>query len=460
MADEYDIQQSLQEQSDEFLTQNRTFAWVADSNNGSYAGGSQIVIDASGIANSGRYLSCNNSYIQVPLVMTLNAVAGNLNNVTGESNFAASLKNSYTTLIHSMNVELGNNSVVATSAYSNMAINYQLLTSMSREDEHNLGTSIGFAKDEPLSMRYIAAGSNVLGLGEINNVTTRPNFDPAAGYGLSSFTQNTGRLTRMINSTSYDPAQETTESVQNVIASGKNYSQRDNVVAGAGVAGGTVVNYYIKATIPLNMLSDLFAKMPMVKGAYLKITLNLNAGCNSTMLLNAAGNSYTSVSSSSQNGVVPYMISPCITTQGLNAIGTAACTSMMLSMGVARNSFSGITYNHPTLSSCRLYACLCDLSPSCESMYLSKMPTKVVKYQDFISFQTLSVAANASFSHFTNGISRVRKIIGIPQLAANFNFTGTAGTIGPMNSPFSSSPATSTGQAITNFNVLLICTEL
>ena len=216
-----------------------------------------------------------------------------------------------------------------------MAINYQLLTSMSREDEHNLGTSIGFAKDEPLSMRYIAAGSNVLGLGEINNVITRPNFDPAAGYGLSSFTQNTGRLTRMINSTSYDPAQETTESVQNVIASGKNYSQRDNVVAGAGVAGGTVVNYYIKATIPLNMPSDLFAKMPMVKGAYLKITLNLNAGCNSTMLLNAAGNSYTSVSSSSQNGVVPYMISPCITTQGLNAIGTAACTSMMLSIGVA-----------------------------------------------------------------------------------------------------------------------------
>ena len=89
------------------------------------------------------------------------------------------------------------------------------------------------------------------------------------------------------------------------------------------------------------------------------------------------------------------------------------------------------------------------------------MPTKVVKYQDFISFQTLSVAANASFSQvLTNGISRVRKIIGIPQLAANFNFAGTAGTIGPMNSPFSSSPATSTGQAITNFNVLLICTEL
>ena len=44
MADEYDLQQSLQDQSDSFLAQNRTYAWVADSNNGSYAGGSQIVI--------------------------------------------------------------------------------------------------------------------------------------------------------------------------------------------------------------------------------------------------------------------------------------------------------------------------------------------------------------------------------------------------------------------------------
>ena len=179
------------------------------------------------------------------------------------------------------------------------------------------------------------------------------------------------------------------------------------------------------------------------------------------MLLNAAGNAFTSVTSSSQNGVVPYILSPCTTTQGLNAAGATACTSMMLSIGVARNSFSGITYNHPTVSSGRLYACLYDLSPSCETMYLSKMPTKVVKYQDFMSFQTLSVASYASFSQvLTNIISRVRKIIGIPQIAANFNFACAAGTIDPMNSPFSSSPATSTGQAITNFNVLLSGVQL
>ena len=446
MADEYDIQQSLEAQGDEFLMQNRTFAYVNDSNNGSYNGSSQITIDCSGIANSGKYMSFQQSFLQIPLVMTLNSVVGQLNNVTGENNFAASLKNSYTTLIHSLNAELSNNSVVATTSYTNMAINYNLLTTMSAEDEKNLGPTIGFAKDDVLSMRYQPV-ANVLGLGECNTTISRPNFDPNAGFGLSSFTHNSGRLARQMNSTSYDIAMRNTESVQHVIASGKNYSQRDAIVVNPGLPTGTVVNYYIIATIPLNILSDLFQKMPLVKGSYLKLTLNLNTGCSTTLTM--AGNTYTSVTSSSPNGVVPYQISPCITSQGFNPAGTAACTIAQLSIGVARNSFSGITYNHPSLSSCRLYCCLYDLSPSCETMYLSKMPTKVVKYQDIISFQTLAIPVNGTFSQvLTNGTSRVRRLVGVTQIASNFNHGGLAGTIAPMNSPFSCAPATATGSAI------------
>ena len=144
--------------------------------------------------------------------------------------------------------------VVSTSSYSNIAINYQLLTGMSREDEQNFGTTVGFSKDEPLSMRYLSV-ANGAGLGEVNNTITRPNFDPAAGYGGSAYLQNQGRLNRMINSTSYDIAMENTENLAQVIASGKNYSQIDAIVQNPGVITGTVVNYYIIATIPLHVRS-------------------------------------------------------------------------------------------------------------------------------------------------------------------------------------------------------------
>ena len=68
-----------------------------------------------------------------------------------------------------------------------------------------------------------------------------------------------------------------------------------------------------------------------------------------------------------------------------------------------------------------------------------------------MSFQTLNVGAGGSFSQvLTNGITRVRKLIGIPQISSSFNYAGPGLTISPMASPFSSSPATSTGQSITN----------
>ena len=459
MADEYDIQQSLEHQGEEFLMQNRTFAYVNDSNNGSYNGSSQITIDCSGIANSGKYMSFQQSFLQIPLVMTLAANVGNLNNITGENAFAASLKNSYTTLIHSLNAEISNNSVVATTSYTNMAINYTLLTTMSAEDEKNLGSTIGFAKDDVLSSRYVAGANSLFGLGEINNIITRPLFDPNLGFGLSMHSNNSGRLARMMNNTAYDPLMRTSETIQHVISSGKNYNQRDALTVNPGLNTGAVVNYYITATIPLSILSDLFKKMPLVKGSYLKLVLNLNTGCSTTLTMN--GNTYTSVVSSSPNNCVPYQISPCATLQGFNNAGNVACTSATLSIGVARYTFTPVTYNHPSLSSCRLYCCLYDLSPSCESMYLAKMPTKRVKYEDIISFQSLSIPANGTFSQIlTNGLSRVRKLVGVTQIASSFNNAGLAGTIAPMNSPFSTAPATCSNTAITNFNVLLSGVQL
>jgi hypothetical protein len=143
---------------------------------------------------------------------------------------------------------------------------------------------------------------------------------------------------------------------------------------------------------------------------------------------------------------------------GLNINSTTPVTKMELSIGVARNSInsSGITYNHPTLSSVRVYAALYDLTPQVESMYLSKMPTKIIKYKDFLSFQSLNISPNSNFNQIlTNSISRGRKLFGVPQIAAAYNSAGTAGVIAPANSPFSTAPCTTSNGAITNMNILI-----
>jgi hypothetical protein len=167
---------------------------------------------------------------------------------------------------------------------------------------------------------------------------------------------------------------------------------------------------------------------------------------------------FTSVSTSSQNGVVPYQISPLGAGFGLDIAGTTPCTGLELSIAIARNSInkSNVTYTHPAITSCRFYGAMYDLTPQAEQMYLSKSPTKVIKYQDFLSFQSLNIPAGGNFNQIlTNSIARGRKLVGIPVISGSTNFAGSAGTISPLASPFTSSPCTTSKSAITNFNVLV-----
>jgi hypothetical protein len=350
----------------------------------------------SGIANSGKYFDATQSFITIPLVMTLATTGGAITDSV-ENAFACSLKNGFSNLVHSMEIQASNNAVVSTMSYSGMMINYKLLTGMSQDDTVNLAPTLHFGKDDALGTTYESSPS-AKGLGECNNRIKPSVFNPTAGYAKSGFGgSNKGRLDRMVN-TSYDPTQ-TGESVANLNQTGKNYCVRD--------PNGKFIVYNMLVNIPLTLLSDYFAKTPMVKGVYYRITLNLNTACLTTM--NVANGTFTSVSSSSQNGVVPYMISPIGVGEGLD-VGTA--TGLELSIAIARNSINktGQIFSHPTMTSCRIYCAMYDMSPSAEQMYLSKLSTKVIKYDDYLSIQTLNIPPNGNFNQIlTNSIARGRK---------------------------------------------------
>ena len=61
MADSFTLQNSLQEQSDDYLFQNRQYTYITDTNNSSYNQGGQVILELSGISNSGKYLDTNQS---------------------------------------------------------------------------------------------------------------------------------------------------------------------------------------------------------------------------------------------------------------------------------------------------------------------------------------------------------------------------------------------------------------
>ena len=187
MADEYTFAKSLAPQDTDFEFDTRQFIYIPDQNNSSYPNG-QVQFDLAGLSNSGKFIDWSQSFIQVPLVLNVNSSAGAFSGTSAENNFAASLKNHVYQLVHSMDIQLSNNSICNLTSFSNLDINYKILNKMSTEEIENLAPTILFGKDTAESITYKSAAS-ASGLGEQNNVIDETALSTANGWG---YTQNKG----------------------------------------------------------------------------------------------------------------------------------------------------------------------------------------------------------------------------------------------------------------------------
>ena len=169
MADLYSLQSTLAPQDPQFVFSEKQVIYVPDSNNGSFPSG-VVSFDLTSLANQSKWLDLQQSFISIPLVMQLKASAGAFSTANVENAFAMSLKNHVFQLLHSMSLEIGNNSVVNLTNFANIDINYKILNSFSHDDVKNLGPSILFGGlDTPESVNYQGA-DDPAGLGECNNI--------------------------------------------------------------------------------------------------------------------------------------------------------------------------------------------------------------------------------------------------------------------------------------------------
>jgi hypothetical protein len=454
MADTFSYNHSLEEETNDYLFQNKQFLWIPDVNNGSYLQ-NQIVYDLAAIANSGRPVDLQQSFIEIPLVMvTTITTAAALTNYAGNE-WAASLKNGFWQLINSIDCQISNNSVINLTANSNIPINFKMLTTASQDDVAAYLPSLGSGKpDNADSIGYTATNFN--GIGEYNNQIAKTSFAASGTWGVGA--SNDARLERM-KTTSFNPdalANFSTQFTSSTVCQQtlRNYCTRTN-----GTTTCTIVNY-ITAHLPLKFLHDLFSKMPLVRGMFMRLTLNLNANCQSTAV--ASAGAYTSFITNSQYLTFPCMMSPIGAGQGIHSgAGGNDVTGVVQNLGIAKSYGTG-TYTHP-LSVSRFYACTYEMSPLAEESYFSSLPTKLIKYNDLYCNQTLNVAAGTTITQLiSNSISRLRGLLIVPMLSGTANLSSGAGAkTAPSLSPFSTSPATSCPHAsIGGFNVLVSGTPI
>lgn len=399
----------------------------------------------------------------MPLTLCLATTTGsNTFNPTAANavDYGVGLKNSYFSMIHSLSVDLGGTTICQTTPYQSLWNNFKLLTTLSYQDLLTIGPSIGFYPDNSSSWSYNTAASVYGSIGVSNNVnqfvapvvTGAANAHEATNSGMyqrqRAWNFNIAGLTA--------PAQSAFSVL--ISQSSLNTIYKSNVIK---IAAG-IWQCQIVATIYLRHLHSFFDKLPLVKGAFMKITLNLN---NSVCAFNATTARILSQTQASSSfplgGVSPLLISSAVPGSGMAALQVGVATDYVASICVGAvaldatartaGATTGFLVNMSLVAPCYTF------NPQYEQAYLSNVVRKV-DYTDIYQYQVLNVPSNSSGGSFnnliTNGIAGLKSVLVIPfhsPVAAVNN------GISPLQSAFDTAGGGTTSPLtfLNNFNVVI-----
>jgi hypothetical protein len=460
---------------------------ILDNQNQNY-NNNQSVIDTSQLSNSNKYMSYREAYLSVPLVLTLKspAVVGGIDATT--SDYVLGLKSWFGNIIHSFTCDMNGTTIIQQTPYINMINGFRLLTSLSYQDIITNGAQLGFYPDDPTSWNFANAPSP-FGQGTCNNTQVGVNAggvatpcvegSPYPVTTTNTFNSGNGNFGYVKRSTyfNYNPAAamdtgvayNTLLSSQACVNIYKSYiSTRTN----STVLASGYIQYSIMAQVYLKHVHDFWNELPLVKGTFFKMTMNLNnSSCNFTKATGGAGVALTLNSvQNSVGGVLPFMVSAASIGSGGATLNTSAADQIYdanLSVGAVclGSAFTGAGVPVGTLSkSIYLYIPSYTFNPVFESAYLSS-PVKSVKYTDYYQYQVINIASGQVFNNLlTNGIAGVKAITILPffspQAGGGVNpnpNTGLPTGIPVWQSPYDSAGCGTTSPlvALNNFNVVV-----
>ena len=476
----YDLSQEVEGSPNVFIR--KDWINILDNQNQNYQN-NQSIIDTSQIANSNKYIGYREGYLAVPLLLSMsvssNAQAGTLY----LNDYSIGLKNWFGSIIHSMTLDYNGTTIVQQTPFCNMWNVFKLLTSLSWADVKTQGSSIGFYPDTAGAWQYFTASSG-MGSSVCNNVCGRiesaSTFVVANNYNQYSASTNLGGnlgSTYRTKWIAYDYNAGISLSSGVASQSYGNYGVSNNVMTqiwksniSTNVPMTTttkaIMQVSVMATIYLKHIHSFFNMCPLLKGVFMKLTLNLNNSQASVAYTAGAGANplYTASSVTSTSyvgGVVPILIPDVQTgnswltsasTNTPSTTGTIYYDLMVGSQSYNTNITSVTGYSAGNVAkSVYLYVPAYTFNPTFEQAYLSNN-VKQIKYTDIYQYQVLNIGSGVNFNNLiTNGIANIKSVLIIPFYSNNY--AGTA--YQEFQSPLDPAGCGTTAPMVTlgNFNV-------
>jgi len=448
---------------------------ILDNQNGNY-NGNQSVIDTSQLANSNKYMNYREAYLAIPLLLTASntgatAVLVAPNATATSADMAFGLKNWYGSIIHSFTLDYNGTTIVQQTPFVGLWNTFKLMTTLSFQDVITNGAQMGFYPDDALSWGFIPGVAGVstddalMGVGTCNNINVIGSEVVNTQF-MGYRNGNLGLLRRQ-EYIAYDVdgvaggAVRGSDSAIGAAAfgtflgtAGLNQQYKSYI----SVRTANVVQWAIMATIHLKHIHNFFQNVPLLKGVFMKMTLNLNqTSVTFDTGAGGGGDDYHSVTvsvNSPLGGVSPIMIAASTVNSG-----AAAATNFNIAGGIIASIGVGIppvssqaAFTSPFTRSIQLYVPAYTFNPVYETAYLSS-PVKKVVYTDIYQYQVLNVPAGGSFNNLlTNGIANIKSVLILPFLTKDAN----AGVL-PIQSPCDDCGGgpTSPLALLTNFNVVV-----
>lgn len=482
----FDLSQEVEGSPNVFIR--KDWLNILDNQNQNYQS-NQSIIDTSQLSNSNKYMSYREAYLSIPITLNMVTTAQGAGFAIplDRQDFCIGLKNWFGSVIHSFTLDYNGTTIIQQTPFINMWNAFKLMTTLSWNDVETQGATIGFYPDTSASWVFTDANS-VNGIGTCNNVNENLLVYGASQSGSSigdaylAATGNGGNigLQRRIKNINFNPnnfvlptGALATYGTRGIAANScnqvwKSYiSQQLRPNNAPGLKQIAVV-----ATVYLKHVHSFFNMVPLLKGAFMKMTMNLNNSDTTVQTTNAGVLSL--VQSTVPVGGVQCLMVPSIN-GGLPAASFSAPAGANAGFGLLYYSLSigarnlsqtvataylgvGAIPPAPLSQSVYLYVPAYTFNPTFEEAYLSS-PIKQVKYTDIYQYQVLGINTLSPFNNLiTNGIANIKSVLIIPFYSSQD--ATVAGTGLGVNNPVYQSPFDPAGTGCTspmitlgNFNV-------
>lgn len=438
---------------------------ILDNQNGSYVG-NQCVIDTSQLANSNKYMNYREAYLTVPLYLTLSGAGLAPQTALTAADYTVGLKNWYGSIVHSLTLDMNGTTIIQQTPFCGLWNSFKLMTSLSLNEVLTEGPSIGFYPDNAKAVGYLdTIGAS--GLGTCNN-QNQGVFPIVSAQANSMDNFNEGLLRRQ-QAWNFNPAGfsilgtagSTTGALWSAFISTDSLNTLWKSYISTAVAQAFQAS--ITAVIYLRHLHSFFDKVPLMKGTFLRLTLNLNQSSVTATCATTSG-VFSAVSVSSPlGGVSPIMLASGAATQGstTSLVNNAGAYTVSLAVGnrvlnTTQIGATGVQATGPLGNSVILNVPAYTFNPVFESSYLSS-PIKKIVYTDIYQYIVNNIGASGTFNNLiTNGIANIKSVLCLP-----FYVTGVVGDalgnrgISPLQSPFDPAGGGPTSPLclLTQFNV-------